>query len=372
MRSVTIEIINRSGFPLTLSRVEKCWGVWTAPPPHSIPNNGTATINADSAGTAAGTTGVFEYQFQPRTGYAPETPFAGIYGRRTGLNAGLTRTDNCLVACSSGITPKETRESAYDNIPMDFELVRATDTQSGGGTEFTELAFHALSAAAGGWGFSIVGTYRIVEHPAFHLTLQPTNSTTNVAAIPEFEPYRTTRLRPLGGVSSDFWMDTWRAVAPDGKTIKVDIVVQANGTFQASARDDVLAESFTAASPGLQLRQQVADEYSADSWVPLPLLPAQPIIHPPHSRNDHARVNRPPHLGNIDDAPMVNHQQLSPHSKIRLPVVDTMVMGERCYVQSYGEFDGATQVGKRLRYVRFSGMYAPVCDVMLSNRLDIR
>jgi hypothetical protein len=393
VRSVQIELSNHSGFPLNLSRVEKCWGKWNSPPPHTIPNNSTAVITAESTGTAAGTTGLFEYQFQPRTGLAPERGFgdpprpwppyrvvaffdnpffSGLFGRRTGLNVGLTRTDNYLVACNHGITSKSTTETAYDNIPMDFALDRASDTQTGGGAAFSEVAFHALSAAAGGWGVSIVGTQRLIEHPVFHLTLHPTTDPAP-QTIPDFEPYRVTRLRPSADVSFDFWPATWKAVAPDGRAIQVDITGQPNSEFKASVRDNVLPEVFNGTGEGLRPQMRLVDDYGADAWNPVLLFPARPIMNVPRAPQRQAPMRQPGGPADRNVAALLNRAHGRAASPLlQLPLVDTLIIDEHCYVQSYGEFEGGVQVGKMLRYVRSSGMYAPVCDVMLSNRLNIR
>ena len=396
VRTVELVIHNKSTRELKLYDTHLCWGNWrpTGPPPNVIPAGGQGSIRAESGGPTSGTTGWVKYQFSPgkviaaqdiplppyTISVAWDNPFiAGLFGRATSFGLGLSAAPDIPVDCTH-LKPNEVPQGIVaGNDVKYFQFVEGDRTQDAGGdgAYWSEvlasagLTFYGagyLGEALAAWGF-----LEITPHPVLQLTFGEFNNfpQQKTQTVPQFVPMTPLLLEPIAGVDDAFWTESWHAQTQDGKRVRVDLSRQANGKLQCVVDEHVITPDYSHTFNDLDPFIAGADDFAGDQWDPT-AVPTMALIQHPVA---HGHEVLWPRNGNAA-AVAAAKDALARGSVVRLEngplmkqfrATQRIQLGDVAFLDTYSVYSQGTPVSKRLRYVRYTNRYHPVCDVMLND-----
>lgn len=400
VRTVEFVIHNLSSRDLRLLGSEHYWGEWrpTGPPPSVIPPGGEGSIRSESSGPTSGTQGWVKYNFTPgfvlagnEIPLAPYTIsiawdnpfFSGLCGDRTSFGIGLSASPD--VSLSKGnLTPDQVPQRAGVGQKVRYfrfvEGLRSQDADSEAADPWPELIVAGgLTFFLGGYPGEVlaaIGFLGITAHPVVHLSFGEFDFPNSVPQkpLPQFVPMEQTSLGPRAVVEPDFWGRSWHATGPDGKKLNVDVSRQDDGRFNVVVDERVLPTPYRHVFPDIDPGVSFSLTYAGDVWSPvrtqagsiaLPRPPTrgqQAIFHPNATQHQLAGARQALARGEAVTVPGTG-------SVMQRRSVDRLELPGHGFLEAFSEFSNGTPVSRRARYVRYSSVHAPVCDVMMSSMI---
>jgi hypothetical protein len=372
VRTIEIELFNKTGFPLQQTAANLCHGDWrpTGMPPAIIPAqapnqpDASGKIRAESDGVMTGTEGFVKYKI---TNNENVTNTVHIYWSNPYIGTTVIQAQchghDYPMKCGVGrYIPEGT---TYPAVPVRFEVVQeGRSNLANTGDRWPEYSVMAAAPPGGITGFiMLVADGGILAHAKATLSLIQVDTLVAPRPAPSFLPIPGTSYRPLVGEDENFWTGRWRFEHPNDpqRYIHIEIGTANGGQI---AIDDKLG------SPPFSHKEQreaplvVASRPHQGDRLSAVRIGAQlePLVKPPAGAGNNPLVG----------AATAHLHRLAAEAASHVQFVDTYRIGDDCTLQAYGEFEESVRVNKKLRYYRKSRVNDPVCDVLLGFQGDIR